>query len=729
MACELELHIDQIVYSNEDSGYTVARGTASRSGEQVTVVGTLVLARPGDSIRARGDWTTHPRFGRQFRISDYQTLVPTTAAGVERYLGSGVIPGIGPVMAKRIVERFGTDALDVIGNAPERLAEVEGIGSARIDMIRGTWQEQREVRDVMIFLQSHGVGPGYAARIFKRYGRAAVQVVRENPYRLATEISGIGFVIADRIAEQLGIDRCSSQRVRAGLVYVLERLCDEGHCYCPEPELVRRCSDMLGVSGEQVEQALRNAGREKAVVLDVPSGGRREAEGRAVYLPLLYSYERGIAEKLLLLSTSGKQMKGLSIAGALKRAQNRLSITLASGQAEAVRLALEKKVLVITGGPGTGKTTIINAVLQAGAGMSGGALLAAPTGRAAKRMSETTGREAMTLHRLLRYNPRSGEFEKNAHSPLQCELLILDEVSMIDACLMFHLLQAVPRQATLVMVGDVNQLPSVGPGAVLRDIIDSGSVPVVELTEIFRQARESRIITNAHRINSGEMPDLSSSRENPGDFYFIERENPEDALAMVVELVGSRMPARFGLDPVHDIQVITPMHKGAAGTENLNAALQDALNADAQAISGTRSIRLYDKVMQVKNNYDREVFNGDIGIVRSVDPKASRIVVEFESRGVAYDAADLDELTLAYAVSVHKAQGSEFPAVIMPVLTQHYVMLQRNLIYTAVTRGKRIVVLVGTKKALSIGVRTSRSDRRYSRLQDLLCANKRALRA
>jgi len=708
--------IERITYRDEEGGYTVARVKVKGRQDLVTVVGYLMAPTPGEIIAMRGEWRNHPRFGEQFQIKSCTTSVPATVYGIERYLGSGLIKGIGPMLAKRIVKAFGEKTLDVLENQIVSVLAVEGIGKKRLEMIKRAWDEQKEIRNVMVFLHSHGVSSGYAAKIFKRYGTSSIKIVRENPYRLATEVRGIGFITADKIAEKMGFPKDSEYRAGAGILYALQQLSDEGHVYYPQDELIKKAEELLGIEREVIGSALQSIKTKGEVVVeefhDPPFG-----ETRAVYPAGFYACEVGIAGRLLGLIATPRSFRDIDPEKALKWVEGRLSIELAEGQRQAVRVASESKVMVLTGGPGTGKTTIINSVLRIFQRLGVRVLLAAPTGRAAKRMSETTGFEAKTIHRLLKFSPQKGGFQKNENAPLECDILILDEASMIDTLLMYHLLKAVSLSSTLILVGDVNQLPSVGPGIVLSDIIASGAVPVVELTEVFRQARESLIIVNAHRINSGELP-LKKERGYPGDdFYFIEQDDPERASKTIVELVTERIPKGFNLDPVSDIQVLSPMHRGAVGAGNLNDLLQKAMNPGEEGVAwGARRFLVNDKVMQIKNNYDKDVYNGDIGRILRVDPESRVMVVSFEGRDIPYDFGELDELMPAYAVSVHKSQGSEYPAVVIPVLTQHYMMLQRNLLYTAVTRGKRLVVVVGSKKALAIAVRNAKIERRYTGL-------------
>jgi exodeoxyribonuclease V alpha subunit len=723
MPADLEGQIERITYTNDENGFTIARLKVYGRSDLVTVVGSLMAPTPGEILKLKGEWTNHPKYGEQFKISQYKTVVPASIHGIEKYLGSGLIKGIGPVIARRIVKKYGEQTLDIIENEIDKLEQVEGIGSKRIEMIRKAWEDQKEIRDVMLFLQGHGVSSGYATKIFKQYGNRSIQVVKENPYRLATDIFGIGFVTADHIAEKLGFDRNSQVRAEAGILYVLNQLADEGHVYFPHASLLKKCQEVLGVAKELIVRALAAIANEKRVVIEDINGDSDELteNNKAVYLVRFHVSETGIAERIMTLLRAPKSIRDIDSDKAVSWVQERLSIKLAENQILAVKSAAENKALVITGGPGTGKTTIINAILTIFSRLSVRILLAAPTGRAAKRMSEATGHDAKTIHRMLEYSIQKGGFQKNGEHPLDCALLVVDEASMIDTILMYHLLKAIPPEATLILVGDVNQLPSVGAGNILKDIISSGLLPVVELNKIFRQAEESLIIVNAHKINNGILPSFTSSKDKLEDFYFIEREDPEEVLTEILDLTKERIPARFGFDPIHDIQVLTPMHRGIVGAENLNIELQKALNPIGDGIMrGNRKLSLNDKVMQIKNNYDKEVFNGDMGRVRTIDAENQEVIISFDGRDVPYDFTELDEIVLAYAVSVHKSQGSEYPAIIVPVLTQHYMLLQRNLIYTAVTRGKRLVILIGTKKALAIGVKNDKTRKRYTFLEQRL---------
>ncbi len=717
--------IERITYAGEDSGYTVARVQVPGQRELATVVGHLMAPMPGEELEMRGEWVNHPKYGPQFRVHDYRSAAPSTITGIRKYLGSGLIRGIGPKIAERIVDEFGPQTLDVIEERVEDLARVEGIGKKRVESIRRAWADQKEIREVMLFLQSHGVSSGYATKIFKHYGRAAIATVQENPYRLAMDIFGIGFLTADRIAEKLGITPDSPLRLAAGAIYTLHQLADEGHVYYPYEPLIERCREILSVDRDGIVSALAELALDRRITIEdlaTDIDDLRENQ-KAVYLAKYHRCEVGIANRLKILLQVPKSVAPADPDGAIDWIDRQLDLRLAPAQVESVRSALTHKVLVITGGPGTGKTTIIHAILKIFSAADVRIQLAAPTGRAAKRMSEATGHEAKTIHRLLEFSPASGAFGKNFDHPLPADLLIIDEASMIDTVLAYHLLQAVPAAATLILVGDVNQLPSVGPGNVLSDIIASNTVAVVTLTEIFRQARQSRIIVNAHRINAGRMPYYDPDTPET-DFYFIRKDDPEAVREIIITLVAERIPRRFGLDSVDDIQVITPMHRGGAGAASLNEALQTALNpqsGEADAfVRGGRRFRAGDKVMQIKNDYDKAVFNGDIGRILRADPEAGEMTVRFDGREVIYESADLDELVLAYAISIHKSQGSEFPAVVIPLLTQHYVMLQRNLIYTAVTRGRRLVVVVGSQKAMAIAVKNNRRQGRYTRLAERL---------
>ena len=625
-------------------------------------------------------------------------------------------------MSERIVEKFGLHTLEVIEKKPERLSEVEGIGPKRISMIRKAWGEQKEIKEIMIFLQGHGVGAAYSAKIYKQYGDQSIERVRENPYRLAHDIYGIGFITADKIAQNLGIDRNSLIRAKAGLLYVLNQLTEEGHVYYPETQLIHKAKEILSVDEEIIILAVRELSKEKELFLEDldPEGNLR-----AVYLARFYVAETGVAQRLINLKESPSNIRPIHPEKAIEWVQQKLNIELARRQEEAVLLAATSKVLIITGGPGTGKTTLITAILRIFQQLKLRILLAAPTGRAAKRMNEATGWEAKTIHRLLEYSPHKGGFKKDQDDPLEADVVIIDEASMVDTLLMYHLLKAIPSHAHLILVGDVDQLPSVGPGNVLKDIIRSGKFTVVRLTEIFRQAQESMIVVNAHKVNQGQLPVLKEiDKPEKTDFQFIQEEDPEKILQNILDLCSETIPRQFRFHPLREIQVLAPMHKGIIGVANLNIELQKRLNPGQSGIThGAWNFRLGDKVMQIVNNYDKDVFNGDIGWISKIDPEEREVVIEFDGRLVPYDYSDLDEVVLAYAVSVHKSQGSEYPVVILPVVTQHYMLLQRNLIYTGITRAKKLVIMIGTKKALAIAIRNNKPQRRYTLLSERLTAS------
>ena len=715
---DLQGLIERITFTSEETGYTVAQVKVYGRMDLVTVTGSMVNPLPGEVIKMKGEWNNHQKYGRQFKVVFCQTTTPATVHGIEKYLGSGLIKGIGPVMAKRIVRKFKEETLNIIENETAMLSDVEGIGTKRIGMIKKAWEEQKEIRAVMIFLQSHGVSSGYAAKIFKQYGNDAITIVQDNPYRLATDIFGIGFLTADRIAEKLGFAKDSALRAECGILHVLHEMADEGHVYYPYEPLIAKCKEILDIDREIIVNAIGTiAAGNKIVIEDITTDTDDLVENnKAVYLAGYHVAEKNIASRLQALIHAPQSVRKIDPEKAVRWVQEELSITLAEKQVEAVKCAGKSKVMVITGGPGTGKTTIINAIIKIFAAIKAGIMLAAPTGRAAKRMTESTGYEAKTIHRLLEFSMQKGGFKKNEESPLDCQLVIVDEASMLDTLLMYHLLKAVPVTATFILVGDVNQLPSVGAGNVLKDIISSGVVPVVELHEIFRQAKESSIIVNAHRINKGEFPNLQPSQKLD-DFYFIEQEDPAKVLELIIHCVKERIPKRFGFDPIDDIQVLSPMHKGTVGAGNLNVELQRALNNREDGITrGGRNYRIHDKVMQIRNNYDKEVYNGDIGRITNIDEEAQEVTIKIDDREVPYDYSELDELVHAYAVSVHKSQGSEYAAVVIPVLTQHYMLLQRNLLYTGVTRGKKLVVIIGTKKALAIAVKNNKPQKRYTLL-------------
>jgi exodeoxyribonuclease V alpha subunit len=713
--------LERITYYNEENDFVVAKLREKDKRELTTIVGNLSGINPGESLKLTGQWVHNKKFGEQFRVETFEVTIPATLLGIQKYLASGLIKGIGPIMSERIVEKFGLDTLEVIGRKPERLSEVEGIGPKRISMIKQTWNEQKEIKEIMIFLQGHGVSASYSAKIYKQYGNQSIAIVRENPYRLARDIYGTGFITADKIAQNLGIDPNSLIRAKAGLIYVLSQLTEEGHVYYPENQLIHKAREILHVDEQIVHQAVQELFKEKEIILEDLDP---EVNLKAVYLPLLYMAETGVAQWLMNLRESPSPVRPIHPEKAIRWVEEKLNIKLAQGQEEAVLRAATSKVLIITGGPGTGKTTIIMAILRIFQQLKLRILLGAPTGRAAKRMVEATGWEAKTIHRLLEYSPHKGGFKKDPGDPLEADVIIVDEASMVDTLLMYHLLKAIPPHAHLVLVGDVDQLPSVGAGNVLKDIIKSGRFTVVMLSEIFRQAQASLIVVNAHKVNQGLMP-LFRGDEKPGeaDFQFIQEEDPEKILQRILDLCSERIPGEFKVHPLREIQVLTPMHKGTLGVTNLNIELQKRLNPGIAGVPrGAWNFRLGDKVMQIVNNYDKDVFNGDVGWISKIDPEEREIVIEFDGRPIPYDYSELDEVVLAYAISVHKSQGSEYPVVILPVVTQHYLLLQRNLIYTGITRAKQRVVLIGTTKALAMAIRNDRPQRRYTLLSERLAS-------
>lgn len=715
-AASLDGTLERIVFYNEENGYSVLRFKTT-AGDNYTVVGNMADPQVGSSLKLTGEWVENAKFGRQFKMLTYETSLPAGVVGIRHYLASGLIKGVGPKTAERIVDAFGEDTFAVLDNEPERLSAVKGIGKQTAKGIQEAWSEHRGIRDLIMFLQPHGVSTAYAVRIYKFYGKHALSVVQENPYRLAMDINGIGFVTADTIAQKIGFEVDSPLRAEAGTLYMLTKTSDEGHVYYPLETLVTKTSDTLNIREDLVEDAVDTLEREERVIVEELSNGQV-----AVYRSRYHAYESGISTYIKKILGSPKTVQLKAPDEIVEEVVESLGISLAEEQLEAVHTAVRTKMMVLTGGPGTGKTTITKAIVQAYKKLKAKILLCAPTGRAAKRMFETIGVEAKTIHRLLEYSPREDGFQRNENNPLACSLIVIDEASMMDTMLMFHLLKAIPLGATVIFVGDVHQLPSVGPGNVLKDVISSGVVDVVELHEVFRQAQESDIITNAHKINAGEVPFLESSKERLSDFYFIRQDDPERCAAMIVDLVKNHIPRRFRFDPIDQIQVLTPMHKGSAGSGNLNHMLQDALNPQPLCLKrGDREFRLDDKVMQIRNNYDKDVFNGDIGRICVVNTEDKKLTVRFDDeKNVIYDFNELDELVSAYAISIHKSQGSEYQAVVIPVLTQHYVLLQRNLIYTGVTRGKKLVILVGASKALTMAIKNNKMQKRFTYLSQRL---------
>lgn len=718
--------VERITYQNPENGYTVLKCAVKNYNDLVTVIGNLLDVNVGSVLLIDGNWKVDSKYGRQFVAESWEETLPATVFGIEKYLGSGLIKGVGPKFAKRIVGLFGTDTMDVIECDISRLKEVEGIGEKRIRQIHESWERQKEIKNVMLFLQDHGVSTSFAAKIYRQYGNDSIAKVKENPFRLADDIWGIGFKTADSIAEKLGIGKEAFVRLRSGIMYTLSSLADEGHVYAYKGQLIKRATELLEAEESSIVMTLDQMLADKDVISEPVS----EEKGDAIYLPPFYYAEVGVAAKIRkLLQNPAQDRLWTSLMEARRRTGNRaLSIDVKKIeakigmeydeiQADAIRQAAVSKIMILTGGPGTGKTTTTKGIISAYQSFGLRILLAAPTGRAAKRMTETTGLEAKTIHRLLECKPPEG-YQKNEENPLEGDVLIVDECSMIDLVLMNSLLKAIPAGMRVVLVGDIDQLPSVGAGNVLRDLIDSGMVPVIRLTRIFRQAQTSRIIMNAHRINEGQMPDLSNGKET--DFFFTTKEDPEEAVREIVSLVQHKL-SRYNRTPSSQIQVLTPMQKGVVGATNLNLALQEALNPQGDGLRRSGFIfRRDDKVMQIRNNYDKEVFNGDIGIIESVDLQNRTLKVNFDQHVVEYESSELDELVHAYATTIHKAQGSEYPIVVMPVLMNHYVMLQRNLIYTGITRAKKILVMVGTRKALACAVRNVTVNRRNTLLKERL---------
>ncbi len=711
----VEGEVVRITYENDKSGFRVLRVQRDGRSEPEAWVGVFQATPPGTRVRATGRYTKDPKHGDQLKVESLITVAPSTLGGIERYLGSGMVPGIGPAYAKRIVETFGLETLEVLDRTPSRLVDVPGLGRKRVEAVGAAWQKHRAVGAIMIFLQQHDVSPALAQRIYKRFGAQAIDRVSKAPYRLALEVYGVGFKTADRIARSVGIGADAPERAQAGVFQVLHDLSAKGHVYTSRGELAERAAEMLERPVPAVDEATA------ALVVGGHVRMERLANGEEAVFPVhLHAAEVRLAQRvrqLMTLPSVGRALLDGRVGEAAALFARRAGVELAPAQRDAVELAARSKVLLVTGGPGVGKTTIVRAIIALFDDARIPVRLAAPTGRAAKRMSEATGREATTLHRLLEYDPKQRAFGRQLGRPVDAGALIVDEASMLDVELADALTQATSDGARLVLVGDVDQLPSVGPGAVLRDLIASGAVPTARLTQIFRQAAGSLIVRNAHRIHDGEMPEGETRPD--GEFYVIERDTPEGAAESIVEVVTRRIPARFGLDPRTDVQVLTPMHKGEAGASALNERLQAALNPNGQGVTrGARTLRVGDKVMQLRNDYDKDVYNGDIGFVASIDPEARTMEVLFDERSVLYEEGDLDELTLAYATTVHKSQGSEYPAVVIPLLTQHYVMLSRNLLYTGVTRGKKLVVLVADPRAVALALGETRREERRTYLAE-----------
>ena len=723
MPAELKAEVVGVTYFNPLNGYLVARVRATGEPGQVTVVGNLGQVAPGETLELTGDWRDHPKFGRQFEAATCRQVLPATINGIKRYLASGMIRGVGPVLAQRLVDKFGAEVLEILDNDPQRLRAVEGLGRKKLDSVVESWREQREIRDLMLFLQSHEVSPTHAARIFKQYGRGAVDKLKENPYDLAYELRGVGFRTADRMALKLGFTFDSPERIEAAVIYALFQASEQGHLFLPGEKLTPTVCRMLEtedgiIEPEAVDHALD--GLEEKGKVKVQRLPEQDIEA-AVYLRHFYRYEREIAARMQALCSHPAALKMKEAGKVLPKLEARAGIELSDEQRRAVLDGCVNKAFIVTGGPGTGKTTITRFMVRLMDEMGLKIRLAAPTGRAAKRLSEATGFQAQTLHRMLQFTPGEG-FARNEESKLKAQAVIVDEASMLDAPLFTALLRALPLTCRLLLIGDVNQLPSVGPGNVLADLIESESFPCAVLTHIFRQAQESLIVVNAHLVNQGKFPRTDTIKEPPeNDFYWVEREDPAEVRDLVLRMVCERIPETYGLDPGRDVQVLSPMHKGEVGTQNLNALLQERINPSRIEIRRGKSVfRPGDRVLQLRNNYDKEVFNGDLGFVSFVDVEAGEVMVDFDGQEVLYELMDLDELTPAYAISVHKSQGSEYPAVVVPVVTQHYMLLQRNLIYTALTRARKLAVLIGSSKAMRIGLGKAHSHARFTHLRHRL---------
>jgi len=709
--------LDKIIYVNDENDYTVGILINSDTKEEITIVGNMIGINPGESLKIEGKWETNPRYGKQIKVFSYQPILPKNLEAIEKYLSSGMIKGIGTEYAKRIVSRFGENTLDVLDNEPERLSDVSGIGEKRQETIIKAWAEQKHIRELMIFLHSHNISATFASKIFKKYGNTAISIIRDNPYILSYDIQGIGFKTADKMAMSLGIEPDSINRVEAGILYILVGLTEEGHCYYPYEPLIAKCVEMMSVDEGLVSEGIMHLKKRRQIeVEEMPSNEV------AVYPKSLYISEKSAAERFVDIVKSKKELPEINIEKAISWFEIKHKMKLSNNQKSALEKVLKGIPIVITGGPGTGKTTLIRAIVEIFEAKGVKVLISAPTGRAAKKIEEMTSRPASTIHRMLKYNKYNGKFIFNIDNPLDCDVLIVDEISMLDIVLANHLFKAVKPSANIVLIGDVDQLPSVGPGNFLKDVIDSKIIDVIRLNVIFRQSQQSKIIANAHCVNKGEMPNLKSKERiyafpTKEDFYFISREEPDELLDTIIFLVSERIPQRFGYNPLEDIQVITPVNKGVLGSTNLNVHLQRVLNKETLTIiKGSKMFKIGDRIMQSVNNYDKNVFNGDIGRIIEINYEEHNVIVKYDEQTVFYDFEELDELMLSYAITVHKSQGCEFKAVVMPVHTQHFRMLQRNLLYTGITRAKELMCLVGNAKAVQIAVKNNYVSKRYTGL-------------
>ena len=706
--------IEKIVFKSENNDYKVCRFKVSSSDEIETIFGNFFDVNNGESVQITGEYINNPRYGRQIKIEKLIVIPPSSDTGIEKYIGSGLIPGIGPAMAKRIVQHFGKDTISILDKDVEKLIEVEGFGKKRINVIKKEWKKQSKIRDLMIFLQSLEISPSNSAKILKKYGDDAISVIKNNPYRLCEDIFGIGFKTADRIALKSGISRNSPFRISSGIKYVLKKFEEDGHCFLPYDFLISKTFEFLDVETLEVEKALDILAQENQIVIDK----------ERVYLLDTYRDEIFVADKLKKINNFKIKniFENYDWYKKIEELSSSINVILNDNQIDAIKSALYEKIMVITGSPGTGKSTIVDFILNIFEYENMSVFLAAPTGRASKRLSETTGKDAKTIHRLLEYNPKTNSFNRNRNNPLKCDLLVIDESSMIDIKLASALLDALDEKIRIIFVGDYDQLPSVGPGNVLSDIINSGKFPVIRLTKIYRQFGKSMIIRNAHMIRDGIYPKLYQSDPiEKSDFYFIEKNDQEDTAKMILRLLSHNIPEKFGFNPLKDVQVLVPVYKGISGVDNLNCRIQDIFNKNKEKIlRGNNEFRLNDKVIQLKNDYEKDVFNGDIGFIKEIDFSAQQFKVDFGEKKVVYDFHDADQLSLSYAISIHKSQGSEFKCVIIPVLTSHYMLLQRNLIYTALTRAKELAIIVGSKKAIGMAVSRNHVENRFTNLKNLL---------